>query len=69
MEVSILLEFGRPTLIFKLQEPFSDYRSMIFAIMEPENVFQSMKVKAGYRIQFLKLENQSRRTESMVTLV
>ena len=47
MEVFISLEFGSPTLIFKLREPFSGYRTMIFAIEEPENDSRSLKVKAG----------------------
>ena len=47
MEVFISLEFGFPTLIFKLREPFSGYRTMIFKIEQPENGSRSLKVKAG----------------------
>ena len=47
MEVFTLLEFGSPTSIFKLREPFSGYQTMIFAIEQPENGSQSLKVKAG----------------------
>ena len=47
MEVSISSEFGFPTSIFKLQESFSCYRTMLVALVEPENGYQSLKVKAG----------------------
>ena len=47
MEMFISLEFGSPTLIFKLRESFSGYQTMIFAKEEPENCSRSLKVKAG----------------------
>ena len=47
MKVSISPEFGSPSLIFRLLEPFCGYRAMLFALEGSENGFRSLKVKAG----------------------
>ena len=47
LEVSISLEFGSSTLIFRLREPFSGSRIMLFTLEEPENGFRNLEVKAG----------------------
>ena len=48
MEVSISLEFGSPTLIFKLGEPFSGYQTVLFSLEESENNYRSLKIKVSF---------------------
>ena len=59
-------EFNSLTLIFYLRKSFSGYRTMLFALEEPENGSQCLKVNAEEPDTVTVIYSHSRETESMV---